>query len=135
MENKVKRKNSGFSLIELMIVVAIIGIIAMIAYPAYRDYMTEARRAQGQSVLLDAQLKEERYRSYNNNYGEAASLAAAGIGFGTDDYYNFDVVSVGTNTYRVRATATGTQLANDGACSPLSIDQNNNKLPAGCWQD
>jgi type IV pilus assembly protein PilE len=52
MENKVKSKHSGFTTIELMIVVAIIGIIAMFAYPAYQDYVKEARRTNAQSLLL-----------------------------------------------------------------------------------
>jgi type IV pilus assembly protein PilE len=138
MGNKVKSKHSGFTLIELMIVVAIIGILAMIAYPAYQDYVTRANRAQGQSILLDAQLKQERYRSYNNTYATtSAELAAASLSFATDDNYTFSIVAVSNaaNSYTVRATATGTQLANDGDCSPMNIDQSNNLTPAGCWAD
>ena len=131
-----KIKHNGFTLIELMIVVAIIGIIAIIAYPAYTDYVTRANRAQGQSILLDAQLKQERFRSYNNTYAATSvALAAAGLSFATDDNYIFSIASAGANTFTVRATATGTQLANDGACSPLDIDQSNNLTPAGCWAD
>jgi type IV pilus assembly protein PilE len=136
MENKVKGKQTGFSLIELMIVVGVIGIIAMIAYPAYTDYVTEARRAQGQSLLLGAQLSQERYRSYNNTYATtAASLTAANLDLPADDYYAFTTVG-SASTYTVTATATGIQLANDGACSPLTLNQNNDKGPNDdCWQN
>lgn len=131
-----KRKQAGFSLIELMIVVGIVGIIAMIAYPSYQDYVTEARRAQGQSLLLNAQLNQERFRSYNNTYAAtSAALAAANLDLPTDDFYTFTTVGSGS-TYTVTATATGTQLANDGACSPLTLDQNNDKGPNdACWQN
>ena len=135
MGNKVKSKHSGFTLIELMIVVAIIGILAMIAYPAYQDYVTRANRAQGQSILLDAQLKQERFRSYNNTYATtSAALAAADLSFGTDDNYTFST-SGGTNTFTVTADATGTQFNNDTACQQMTIDQSNNLTPPGCWAD
>ena len=135
MENKVKRKNTGFSLIELLIVVAIIGIIAMIAYPAYTDYVTEARRAQGQALLLDAQLKQERYRSYNNTYAAgSAALAAASLDLPTGDFYTFTTVGSGS-TYTVTAAATGTQAANDTTCTSMTLNQSNTKTPAACWSD
>jgi len=132
----VKRKNTGFSLIELLIVIGIIGIIAMIAYPAYTNYVTEARRAQGQALLLDSQIKQERYRSYNNTYAlNAASLVAASLDLPVDDFYNFTTVGSGS-TYTVTATAIGVQAANDAACSPLTINQSNTKGPnADCWQN
>lgn len=124
-------------MIELMIVVAIVGIIAVFAYPAYQDYATEARRAQGQAILLDAQLKQERYRSYNNQYATtAASLAAASLDLATHDHYTLTVSGATASTFTVTATATGIQATNDAACTPLTINQNNEKGPSNaCWQD
>lgn len=128
--------NRGFTLIELMIVVAVIGIIAAIAYPAYIDYVRKARRADAQAVLLDGQIKQERYRSYNNAYATTASLAAANLGLRDTDYYNFSVSSSATNTYTLTATPTaGTDQVNDCSGQNLTINQSNNKSPAACWQD
>ena len=130
-----KSKHNGFTLIELMIVVAIIGVLAIVAYPAYQDYVTRANRAQGQSLLLDAQLKQERYRSYNNTYASnATSLADSDLTLATDDNYTFST-SGGTNTFTVTADATGTQFDNDTTCQQMTIDQSNNLTPAGCWAD
>lgn len=55
------RVNRGFTLIELMIVVAIIGIIAAIAYPSYQDYVTRTNRTDAMTTLSRLAAKQERY--------------------------------------------------------------------------
>ena len=60
-----KSKISGFTLIELMIVVIIVGILTMIALPAYQDYARKSRRADVLTKLLDTQLHEEKWRAKN----------------------------------------------------------------------
>jgi len=61
-------RSAGFTLIELMIVVAIASILTMIAVPAYQSSMAKARRSDGQAALMDAMAREERYFTANNTY-------------------------------------------------------------------
>ncbi|ALP51802.1 hypothetical protein Tel_00855 [Candidatus Tenderia electrophaga] len=74
------RQATGFTLIELMIVVAIIGILAAIAYPAYQDQVRKGKRAEGQAALLDMMAKQERFYTDNNSY----TTALTDLGFEAD---------------------------------------------------
>jgi len=65
MKNK---SASGFTLIELMIVVAIVAILASIAYPSYISSVIKGRRAQGRTALTELLQQQERYMTQNNNY-------------------------------------------------------------------
>ena len=68
-----KRNNSGFSLIELLSVVAIMGILYAIIIPAYQQQIAKARRSDGQSLLFEIQTQIERYRFDFSVYPEALS--------------------------------------------------------------
>lgn len=62
------RTSAGFTLIEIMIVVAIVGILAAIAYPSYDEYVKRGNRSEGQALLHEAAARQERYFAQNNAY-------------------------------------------------------------------
>jgi len=61
-------RNSGFTLVELMIVVAIVGILGALAYPTYAGYIVRTRRVEGQVALIEAMQRQERYHLQHNTY-------------------------------------------------------------------
>lgn len=112
-------KQSGFTLIELMIVVAIVGIIAAIAYPNYTEYTERARRTDGQGALTGLASALERHYATRNTYAGAASGGAdtgapeiypdeAPIDGGRK-YYDLTIQSADGSSFTVRATPKGGQ--------------------------
>lgn len=81
---KQQNKQKGFTLIELMIVVAIVGILAAIAYPSYQESTAKSRRANAQAELMSLSSAMERYYTANNHYSNAAAGGAdIGVPAGT----------------------------------------------------
>ncbi len=140
-----KKKISGFTLIEIMIVVSIVGILLAIALPQYSGYMTKAARNDAKSTMLNIAQMEERYYSNNATYILiSAPPAAAPTGFqnysGNDpnsSKYNITVVVGSTASIATSflMTATPVVAGYDSQCGNLTLTSTGVKgsTTGSCW--
>ncbi len=141
-----RMKQTGFTLVELMIVVAIVGILAGIGYPSYSAYIIDNNRNGAKAALYKAQLLQEQYYLDNGQYATSLTSGAVNTLSGWNDdsgYYSFALdPSAGVGTFALTATvvASSTQ-ATDSDCASFTIDHfgvttsrnSVNVLTTDCW--
>lgn len=120
---KTNTKPNGFTLIELMMVVAIIGLLAAIALPQYSDYVVRAKRVEAQGLLLELASFTERFFTETGAYTGVALPFTTSPKEGSNTSYNiaFSVAAAAT-VFTLTATPTGSQSV-DTDCGALSLDQ------------
>jgi type IV pilus assembly protein PilE len=132
------RRQYGFTLIELMIVVVVVAILAAIAYPSYQSFVMKSRRGAAQAFMGQVALKQEEFLSARSTFaGSVTNLPSAstpGLGMVVPaevaPYYTFAIdLTTPAGGYTVTGTAQGVQLA-DG---DLTLNSAGSKTPAGKW--
>lgn len=122
-----KNKSKGFTIIEVLIVVAILGILAAIAIPQVTKYTTNARRADGKTALLAAAQAMERYYTNNYTYGEMDGGVYEGAtipGSSDQGYYTVTVTAANATAFTIQAVADPSgKLASDTQCKTMTINQ------------
>lgn len=119
-----RKRQVGFTLIELMIVVAVIAVIAIIAVPSYIEQVRKGKRAEAVQAIGDIQLRQERWRADHSSYatldeltGSAANTLAYNSGL---KYYNIGISNNNATDYTVTATRKG-DLLNDPKCGNFTL--------------
>lgn len=136
---KQKARLRGFTLIEVMIVVAIAGILVAIAFPSYREYVLRGNRTQGQTLLVEASARQERFYAQNSAY-VTDNANKGNLQVNEGNYDDFYVLSVGTAVGDGGYTLTATQQFGDVDCGNLTLDARGNKGNTGskdeeeCWR-
>ena len=126
------KKDRGFTLIELVVVITIIAILAAIAIPSYMNQVRKSRRNEVEASVQQIALFQERFRADCSTYATSFGFACPGGSpptFPANPYssghYTLAIVSGDGTSYQLKATATGDQ-ANDKSrgvsCTPLLYD-------------
>lgn len=143
---------TGFSLIELMVVIAVIAILAAIAIPTYQAQIRKGRRTDARTAVLDLAGREERYYSASNSYTTdptllgypAGAFNSLPVGSG---YYTVNVTQpTGINSFLVSSVpVAGSTQVNDTQCQYFSVDNSGRQFSSDtgaggtdtsstCWQ-
>jgi type IV pilus assembly protein PilE len=140
-----RRRSNGFTLIEVMIVVAIVAILAAVAIPSYRDYILRGQLVDGTTLLASYRANMERYYQDNRTYANVSAAIVApcdgSVPVAQRTQGNFIVTcsAVAANTFTLLATGQGPVLSfnytvdQTGAQATPSVGASGWNTSTTCW--
>ncbi len=144
------RRSRGFTLLELMIVVAILAIVASIAYPSYLGTVTRTTRSAAKSTLLEVANRQEQFFAENKRY----AVDLSDLGYGGNEFminaqgapvtalssercYGISLTNTAAMTFTANATPELQQASHDSECATLTLTHTGVKGQTGastqCW--
>ena len=139
---RVKRSSTGFSLIEMLVVLFIVALVAVLTWPSYRDVVLSSRRAEAKSMLLVVSSDQERYFLRFNRYIDDSSPLNSPASAGrekhtTSGLYTISVDACADGRLDFCFVATATPLGSQSAdgCTSLSIDNRGVRAAKGSLSD
>lgn len=140
---RIKKYSSGFTLIEVMIVVVVVAILASIAYPSYMESVRKSNRTDAKAGLSDMAQRLQRcftaYSAFNHSDCGAASSVTGGSTLTTNEGFYAIAGTINAATFVLTATPiSGTTQAGDTRCQSFTLDQAGRRNatgndPASCW--
>ncbi len=130
---RLKNRQKGFTLIELMIVIVVIGILSAIAYPSYQQHLRKGYRSAAQAQMLDIANRQQQYLLANRVFATKTQLEASGYALPSEVSSKYDyTIIVGSGnvpSYSIDFQAKGAQTA-DGN---LGLTSAGVKTPSDKW--
>lgn len=130
------RRDGGFTLIELMIVVVIIAVLAAIALPAYQQYAMESKRSDAHATLLRISTLQEKFFSDNNQYATTATALgyAANPAVSNEGYWTVAIATAGAPPTSFTLTANPRGGHADTNCGGgITLSSAGARAPNNCW--
>ena len=135
------KKTGGFTLIELMIVLAVLSIIVAIGYPSYQEHVKKSRRAEGMGQLLT--LADRMERAYSDAGTYPTNVSEIYTATTDSGLYTLSIVSANNVSFTISATPTSVKNQDDDKCTSFSMsslgnkwiaDGTNQSLNDYCWK-
>ncbi len=138
------RKMTGFSLIELMIVLIIVAVLTTIAIPSYRQHIVRARRTDGKAALLDLATRLERFYVTHHSYAKAtigtnSDTDVLATDHSPQNFYQLMIINQTATAFTIEAKPINQQAKDDRQCGSFKLNELGEQSVTGnadskfCW--